>query len=162
VPVDAQEDETFSGLLRVSSPSMEEPLEINMTITVKEGVSYNLALNRKRSYSTDCTFDNCEEIRTLEKGLALENTGKNQAVENIVITIHDDSDEMCHVALDMVNDEIDLIEPGAEVELNIIINAEYENEKNYCFLLFTYDDPITSLRTSKKSQSMEITLDYDE
>jgi hypothetical protein len=162
VPVDAQEGEIFSGFLRVSSPSMEAPLEINMTLTVKEGVSYNLELNNKLTYSTTCNFDSCETIRTLEKGLELKNTGKNQAVENIALSINDDSDPMCHVAMDIINDSIDKIEPSDEVELNIIIDAEYEEEKNYCILDITYDDPITGIRTIKQSQSIEITLNYRE
>ncbi|MBT4596774.1 MAG: hypothetical protein HOC95_02240 [Candidatus Diapherotrites archaeon] len=163
VPVDAQEDDIFSGKLVISSPSMDDDLEINMTLTVSEGISYGLAFTGAlSSYRSNCDFSSCETIRTLDSGLKLKNTGKNQALTNVVITVDESSDAVCETWLEIVNDSITSIGPEENIELNIIISPLYEAEKNYCFLKFTYDDPISGARDSILSQSMEIELNYSE
>ena len=163
VPVDAQEDDIFSGKLVISSPSMEEDLEINMTLTVAEGISYGLTLTGAlSSYTSDCDFEGCETIRTLDSRLKLKNTGKNQSLENVVISVDESSDAVCESWFEIVNNTIASIGPEESIELNMIITPLYEAEKNYCFLKFTYDDPISGSRDSILSRSLEIALNYNE
>lgn len=164
-PISEQIESEFRGILKASSLSLKEDIEIEIILKVDDKKKAGIQINAQ-DYSTTCIAGSgsCEPINTGSDASYIENVG-DVTIENINISLLEGgkANDFCGIWITLLEKNIKSLEPDKEkvIAWNITPTDQSEGE-HICYINYSYTNPFNPSETiSEESDPILINVEVE-